>query len=73
MALQTNIERCSANEKCERCPKPAEFLLKTDNAKTPFPDGARAFVLCRDDLAKYLGSNPGLMAQVLVSLIEQRL
>jgi len=73
MAIQTNIERCVTTEKCERCPKPAEFMLKSDNPKDPLPEGARVSLLCRNDLTSHLAKNPGLMAQVLVSLVEQRL
>jgi hypothetical protein len=73
VAIETNIERCGGHEQCTKCPKPAEFILKTDNSRDPFPDGARELALCRNDLAKHLASNPGLMSQVLVSLLEQSL
>lgn len=73
MAMQTNIEKCVTSDKCERCPKPAEFILKSDNPRDPLPDGARVSLLCRNDLTNHLAKNPALMAHVLVSLLEQRL
>lgn len=73
MSAQTNIERCTGQEKCEKCPKTAEFLLKTDDPRAPFPNGARTIALCRNDLTAHLGKNPALMAHVLISLIEQKL
>jgi len=73
MANETNIERCRTLEKCHKCPKPAEFVLKSDDPKAPFPDGARVVALCRNDLTGHLAKNPGLLAQVVVSLLEQRL
>ncbi len=73
MASQTNIERCTGQEKCEKCMKMAEFVLKTDNPREPFPDGARTIALCRNDLTTHLGKNPALMAHVLISMIDQKL
>lgn len=73
MAIQTNIERCTTQLQCEHCKRQAEFILKSDNTKEPLPGGARELLLCRVDLTNHLAKNPGLMAQVLVSLIEQRL
>jgi len=73
MANETNIERCGTSEKCNKCPKPAEFILKSDDPKAPFHDGARVVALCRNDLTTHLAKNPGLLAQVVVSLLEQRL
>ncbi len=73
MANETNIEWCGTSEKCNKCPTPAEFLLKSDDPKAPFPDGARVVAPCRNDLTMHLAKNPGLMAQVVVSLLEKRL
>jgi hypothetical protein len=73
MAIQTNIERCITQLKCERCTRQAEFILKSDDLKEPLQGGARELLLCRVDLTNHLAKNPGLMAQVLMSLIEQRL
>lgn len=73
VAVQTDIERSSSGIQCSQCSKKAEFILKTDNTKDAFHDGARQIAYCRDDLSRHLAKNPGLMAQILVSLIEQRL
>ena len=73
MANETNIERCGTSGKCHKCPKPAEFILKSDDPKAPFQDGARVVALCRNDLTMHLAKNPGLLAQVVVSLLEKRL